>query len=179
MIEALKIISEKHRKTLTENGFNIVEAFEEKSLYISKDDFSLICNYNIMSISIINDAETFDLFDPEFFTTFKVTLGEEDKVGVLKIESGRRYVPFEININAKKKEEKNLEENEENISDDSVSTAVSVSSNEGICDFNGNSREQVEITEAIRFFTTYYLREVLKDTYFEKTKNKTQIANLD
>ncbi len=117
MIEALKNIANKHEQNLVNSGFDVAYSSKEKMLYIHKGDISIICNFNIITISVMDDGETYNIFNPDFEETLKFRL--ESESDSLKIEVERRYVLIKI-------EEyfENEEEYENRITIESIAEAI-------------------------------------------------------
>ena len=117
MLEVLKTIANKHEKNLVNSGFDIAYSSNEKMLYINKGDISIICNFNLINVSVLDDGETYNIFNPDFEDTLKFKIEEESNS--LKIEVERRYVLIKL------EEDCDVEkESETNITKENIAEAI-------------------------------------------------------
>lgn len=147
MLEVLKTIANKHEQNLVNSGFDIAYSSNEKMLYINKSDISIICNFNLITVSVLDDGETYNIFNPDFEDTLKFKIEEDSNS--LKIEVERRYVLIKL------EEDSDVEEkSEKNITKENIA-------------------------EAIKFFISQHIREILGDMYQNRIQKPINVVNLD
>lgn len=94
MVEMLKEIADGYERILKQNGFDFAFSPLEKMLYISRGDTCVMCNYNLLSLSMKDDGESYDMFCEEFESTMKFVIVEDGDR--LRFEVSKRYVEFEL-----------------------------------------------------------------------------------